>query len=345
MTEPIRCTVCGTESEADARFCRSCGASLAEVPRKEERRKVVTVVFSDVVESTRMSEELDPESLRRMMSRYFEEMAAVLERHGGVVEKYIGDAIMAVFGVPRANEDDALRAVRAAAGMRDALARLNDELERTYGATISTRTGVNTGEVVAGDPGLGHAFVLGSAVNIAARLQQHAGTGEILIGEVTHRLVHDAVVATEVGPLTVKGPKQPIYAWRLEAVTPGAAAGWTRRNDSPLVGREDELGQLEALFRRVTEAGACELVTVVGPAGTGKSRLTAELLSRVAREASALTGGCLPYGDGITFWPVAEVLREAAGIAERESPTDAKSKLAELVRGAEDSALLEERLG
>lgn len=340
------CTACGTENAPDSRFCRSCGTPLAvEAPPEEETRKVVTVLFSDVIGSTQLSEELDPESLRRMMARYFAEMQSVLERHGGVVEKFIGDAVMAVFGVPRANEDDALRAVRAAAEMREALGRLNGELERAWGTAISTRTGVNTGEVVAGDPARGQSFVLGAAVNMAARLEQNAQPGEILIGEVTYRLVQEAIVAEEVGPLTVKGAREPISAWRLEAITP-RAPGWTRRLDSPLVGRERELDQLEAILERAGAGRSCELVTVMGPAGAGKSRLTAEFVAGAAERAAVLTGHCLPYGEGITFWPVAEVLREAGGIGEREeSPAEARRKLAQLVPAGDDASIIADRLG
>src|SRR5688500_11794395 len=158
-----------------------------------EARKTVTVVFSDVTGSTSLGEQLDPEALRRVMERYFEEMRTVLERHGGTVEKFIGDAVMAVFGIPELHEDDALRAIRAAAEMREALAALNGELERERGVVLAVRTGVNTGEVVAGDPAGGQFYATGDAVNVAARLEQAAAPGEILLGEQTRRLVRDAV--------------------------------------------------------------------------------------------------------------------------------------------------------
>ena len=170
-----------------------------------EVRKTVTVLFCDITGSTSLGEQLDPESLRSLMSRFFEEMQAVLERHGGTVEKYIGDAVMAVFGIPAVHEDDALRAVRAAAEMRDALASLNKELERDRGVTIASRIGVNTGDVVAGDAAARQSLVTGDAVNVAARLEQAAAPGEILIGAPTMSLVRDAVVAEPVEPLTLKG--------------------------------------------------------------------------------------------------------------------------------------------
>jgi len=308
----------------------------------EQSRRVVTVLFSDIAGSTQLAQELDPESVRLMMSRYFEEMQSALERHGGVVDKFIGDAVMAVFGVPRANEDDALRGVRAAVELRDALDRLNEEFQRSWGVTVAIRTGVNTGEVVAGDPGRS-SFVLGDAVNMAARLEQNAQAGEILIGEATYRLVRAAVVAEAVGPLAVKGSAEPIQAWRLLEVVPGAS-GWTRRLDSPLVGCERELGDLEAIFERTTAAATCEIVTLMGPAGAGKSRLTAEFLSTVGSRATAVRGHCLSYGEGITFWPIAEVLRDAAGIGEGDSLAEAARKISELLPPGANAPLISDRL-
>jgi len=216
-------------------------------------RKVVSVVFADVIESTRLGESLDPESLRSLMSRYFDEMRTVLERHGGVVEKFIGDAVMAVFGVPRVHEDDALRAVRAAAEMRERLQRLNDEFERAWGARVAARIGVNTGEVVADDPARRGSFVAGDAVNTAARLEQSAQADEILIGDPTYRLVREAVVAEDAGPIIAKGKADPLPAWRLLEVR-DAAIGWSRRLDSPLVGRERELALPDETLRPAAEA-------------------------------------------------------------------------------------------
>ena len=212
-----------------------------------ESRRTVTVVFTDVTGSTGLGENLDPEAVRQVMARYFETAGAVLERHGGTVEKFIGDAVMAVFGVPRLHEDDALRAVRAAVEMRERLALLNDELERSWGVRLGTRTGVNTGEVVAGDHAGGQALVTGDAVNVAARLEQLANTGEILIGEATRRLTADAVAVEPVEPLEARGKSQPVVAWRLLGV-PGTDA-YRRRLDTPLVGRRDELAQLRARLR------------------------------------------------------------------------------------------------
>ncbi len=342
-TKPT-CATCGSESEPDARFCRSCGSPLlAEEPPAGEARKVVTVVFTDVADSTALSQRLDPESLRHLMSRYFEEMRTVLVRHGGTVEKFIGDAVVAVFGIPRLHEDDGLRAVRAAIEMQEALAALNEEFQRSFGTTLSTRTGVNTGEVLAGDPSHGQSFVLGDAANVAARLEQAAEPGEILIGQATHRLVREAVAVEEVGPLDLKGVARPVTAWRVLRVVPDAT-GWARRLDSALIGREQELELLVSRFDRTMETGACELVTLMGAAGVGKSRLGNELLSRLGDRATVIEGRCLPYGEGITFWPVTTVLRDAAGIIDRDPPDVARRKLSSLLTGADDAALIGDRL-
>jgi class 3 adenylate cyclase len=274
-----------------------------------EVRKTVTVLFADVVASTELGERLDPEAVRQVVSRYFAEMAQVIERHGGTVEKFIGDEVMAVFGVPAIHEDDALRAVRAAAAMRNRLEGLNDELEERSGARLEIRIGVNTGEVVAGDPSTGHAFVTGSMVNLAKRIEQAAKPGEILLGDETSRLVRHAVVTTLVGPVTVKGKHDAIVVWRLDEVDASSEA-FPRRLDAPLVGRAVELDALRAAYARAIETRRPQLATVLGPAGIGKSRLVWELLEEVAGEAEVRVGRCLPYGEGITFWPVREVLPE-----------------------------------
>ncbi len=302
----------------------------------------MTMVFSDLSGSTVLGERLDPESLRRVMSRYFDEMRSVLERHGGAVEKFVGDAILAVFGIPELHEDDALRAVRAAAEMRAAQATLNEELANKWGVRLGVRTGVNTGEVIAGDPAQGQSFATGDAVNVAARLEQAASVGEVLIGRETLRLVRDAVIVEEVGPLELKGKSEPVAAWRLVGVVE-RAAGVSRRLDSPLVGRERELTVLQEAFAGARESASCELVTVIGSAGAGKSRLAAELRRRVEVEAAVLEGRCLSYGDGITFWPVAEMVKLAADIREDDEPSAAREKIAGLL-AADDRGLVAERV-
>ena len=270
-------------------------------------RKTVTLVFCDVADSTPLGERLDPESLRAVWSSYHETAREVLERHGGTIEKFVGDAVMAAFGIPVVHEDDALRAVRAAVELREALAALNDRLDAAYGIRIEVRTGVNTGEVIAGDPEQGQAFATGDAVNVAQRLEAAAGGGEILVGDTTIRLVRDAVVADPMEPL---GAERKVGAGRglaLHDVLPGAA-GVTRRLDTPLVGRVVELARLRSAVDQVVLERSCRVVTVLGDAGVGKSRLAAELVTSLGEDAQVLEGRCLPYGNGITYWPLVEIV-------------------------------------
>jgi class 3 adenylate cyclase/tetratricopeptide (TPR) repeat protein len=290
----------------------------------------VTVVFADVADSTALGEELDSEPLRRVLSRYFDTVSRVLQRHGGTVEKFIGDAVMAVFGVPAVHEDDALRAVRAAVEMRHAVETLSDELEAERGVRIELRTGVNTGEVVAGDAAAGQLLVTGDAVNVAARLEQAAAPGEILLGEATRRLVRDGVRVEPVGSLALKGKADEVLSWRVLDVLEGAPA-FARHFDSPLIGRELELAQLRQAFERAVEEKTIYLFTLLGAAGIGKSRLVAELVSTVSESATVVSGRCLSYGDGITFWPLAEIVRELTG-----DGVDPRSAIVELV--ADDDA-------
>jgi class 3 adenylate cyclase/tetratricopeptide (TPR) repeat protein len=299
------CASCGQDNPEGFRFCGNCGAALEQAAPQREVRKTVTIVFSDVADSTALGERLDPEAARRLMHRYYDAMRAAVDRHGGRIEKFIGDAVMAVFGIPTLHEDDALRAVRAAAEMREALSGLNDELERDFGVRIDARTGVNTGEVVAGE---GQTLAIGDAVNTAARLEQAAAPGEILLGDSTFRLVRDAVRAEAVPPVTAKGKSNPVTAHRLLEVIAGAEA-FMRRLDAPMIGRESELSQLSQAFERAVRERTPYLFTILGSAGIGKSRLVREFLDRADRNASILLGRCLPYGEGITYWPLVEVLR------------------------------------
>jgi class 3 adenylate cyclase/tetratricopeptide (TPR) repeat protein len=337
----LTCPSCGEENPDRAKFCLNCGAPLGETrSTTREVRKIVTVVFSDVTGSTAMGESLDPESLRSVMSRYFDRMRTALERHGGTVEKFIGDAVMAVFGIPQVHEDDALRAVRAAAEMREALAELNKELERDHGVTIATRTGVNTGEVVAGTGG--QTIATGDAVNVAARLEQAAKPGEILIGEDTLRLVRDAVDAEQVEPLDLKGKSEPVVAYRLGHVTAGAA-GHARRMDSPMIGRDREATLLRQAFDRAINDRACQMFTVLGPPGVGKSRLVEEFAGSVG-SSTVLRGRCLPYGEGITYFPILEMVKEAAGLADFDAPEVVETKICSVLEGDENQALVCQRV-
>ncbi|CAN5772871.1 AAA family ATPase [soil metagenome] len=328
----MQCPACGTQNQPEARFCHSCGSRLEAVAAERETRKTVTVIFCDVARSTELGERLDPEALRRVMKRYFDAMRTVLERHGGTVEKFIGDAVMAVFGVPQLHEDDALRAVRAADEMRNALARLNDELGTEIGVTISARIGVNTGPVVTVQAGQG--LVTGDAVNVAARLEQAAEPGTILLGQSTYRLVRDAVAVEPVDDLNVKGKSEPLAAVRLLSVTPLAEAH-ARRLDSPMVGRQSELAVLRQSYERAVSQRTCQLFTLLGSAGVGKSRLVAEFLAGLSDETSVVRGRCLPYGEGITYWPIADAIRQVAGITQQDSRTEAQVKLGKLISGPE----------
>jgi predicted ATPase/class 3 adenylate cyclase len=310
-----------------------------------EVRKTVTVVFCDVSGSTSMGERLDPESLRRVMTRYFEEMRSVLEAHGGTVEKFIGDAVMAIFGVPAVHEDDALRAVRAATEMSERLEELNKELERDLGVTIQARIGVNTGEVMAGtgDAARGESLVTGDAVNVAARLEQAAEPGQVLIGDPTLRLVRDAVVVEPVGPVAAKGKADPVPAHALIEVLPGAE-GVARHLEAPIVGRAQELGSLREALDRARREGTALLVTVIGPPGVGKSRLVEEFVSLHADDAFVAHGRCLSYGDGITYWPVVEILTAVSGIADLDGPEEIRGKIGGLLGGSPDATVVVERL-
>jgi tetratricopeptide (TPR) repeat protein len=270
------------------------------------------------------------------MERYFDTVRYVLERHGGTVEKFIGDAVMAVFGIPALHEDDALRACRAAIEMRDELDHLNTELEPNWGVSIAVRTGLNTGDVLAGDPSRGQTLVTGDAVNVAARLEQAAGPGAILLGDRTYQLAGDSVRAERLDPLAVKGKSEPLHAWRLIELLPDVPA-FTRPIATPFVGRTEELAALEQAFQTAVRDRVCTLATVVGPPGIGKSRLARELIASVASKARVVVGRCLPYGDGITYWPLAEIVRQIAG-------TDLDQGLAEVVAESDRAPLVVARI-
>ena len=285
------CTKCGFVSQEALRFCPQCGAERVAAAASREQRTTVTVLFCDLTGSTALGETLDPERLRAVLARYFEQMKAIVERHGGSVEKFIGDAVMAVFGVPARHEDDALRAVRAAIEMRDAIPELG----------LQGRIGVMTGEVVTGTA---ERLATGDPVNVAARLEAAAEPGEVLIGQPTLALVADAVDVGPVQLLALKGKAEPVPAYRLVGVHDAPE----RRHAARFVGRERELETVRDAWQRVQAEQHCELLTIIGDAGVGKSRLVAEALASV--EATIVRGRCLPYGEGITYWPVVEVLKQ-----------------------------------
>jgi predicted ATPase/class 3 adenylate cyclase len=333
----------GQELETDFELRERGSAHVLVAARAEpitrEVRKTVTVLFADLVESTQLGHELEPEALSLLMSRYFERMEAAVVRHGGIVEKFIGDAVMAIFGVPVLHEDDPLRAVRAACEMRESLTALDEEFERVWGVHLRGRIGVNTGEVMAGDHVQGHLIVTGRAVTLAKRLEEAAETGEIMISEATHRLVRDAVAADPVSGREVKGGEtlDGFVVREVQPHTPGRA----RRFDTPLVDREEEFAALLGAFQRVTEKRECHLLTLLGDAGVGKSRLVQEFATEVAADALVVYGRCLSYGDGITYWPLAEVVRDVvrSRVADAEP---SQATIAAILEGDEKAALAAE---
>jgi class 3 adenylate cyclase/tetratricopeptide (TPR) repeat protein len=321
------CPYCGRRTGEDANFCPACGRPL-RVAR--ETRKTATVVFCDLAGSTEVGERLDPEVFHRVMSRFYEVAQRVLRGHGGTVGPLEGDGCMTVFGIPVANEDDAMRAVRATVELRDALRDLETELDRDFGVRLHARTGVNTGEVVDGGAGLGQPYTAGDTVNVAARLEQAAQPGEILLGEATLRLVRDAVEVEGVAPLVLKGKSNLVPAFRLLGVVPGAPG--RRRPEVPLVGRSQELALLHLAFARAVRERSCHLVTVLGAAGVGKTRLADELAAAVGDRATVLRGRCLSYGAGvITYYPITRMISEAAGIATTTESDVVVERLAALV--------------
>jgi class 3 adenylate cyclase len=291
------CPSCGQENPKGFRFCGLCAAPLP-AEGAAGVRKTVTILFCDLVGSTSMGDRSDPELLREAMGRYHAELRTILERHGGTVEKFIGDAAMAVFGIPQVHEDDALRAVRAADEIRHAVGRLN----------LQARIGINTGEVFAGK---GETLVTGDAVNVAARLEQAAQSGQVLIGETTERLVRDGIRAEPVEPLVLKGKAEPVPAYRLVELLPGIPA-FSRPIDAPFVGRDRELETLKRALARAVDEWSPQLTTILGPPGIGKSRLARELIHQ--SDARILVGRCLSYGQGITYWPLAEIVSEVGDL-------------------------------
>jgi class 3 adenylate cyclase/tetratricopeptide (TPR) repeat protein len=294
------CDRCGNESPSGFRFCGACGAPLPQPVVRPDARKVVTALFCDIAGSTELGAELDPEALHSVLTRYFEAISATIERHGGTVQKFAGDAVLAVFGIPRVHEDDALRAVRAADEINERVPLVAEEI----GVPLRFRTGLNTGLVLTDE---GRTLAMGDAVNVAARLEQAAQPGEILLGSETLRLVRDAVEVETLEPLTLKGKSEPVPAFRLLCVDP-VAPGHARRPDVTLVDREDELRLLREAWERTLGEPGCHLFTLLGAAGVGKSRLVDQLLAEVGRAATTLRGRCLHYGEGITFWPIVEAL-------------------------------------
>jgi class 3 adenylate cyclase/tetratricopeptide (TPR) repeat protein len=333
---PPICSVCGQENPEGARFCNNCAAPLgAEHETAREERKVVTVFFADLVGFTGRAEQLDPEDVRGMLSPYYARLRSEIERFGGTVEKFIGDAVMAVFGAPTAHEDDPERAVRAALAVREAIQELN---EADPSLDLHVRIAVNTGEAVVAlgaRPTEGEAMVAGDVVNTAARLQTAAPVDGILVGEATYRATERTIEYTESDPVAAKGKSEPIPVWEAQAARARYGVDVQQRGGAPLVGREPELQLLSDALQRACRERAPQLLTVIGVPGIGKSRLVWELAQAVDANPDLIAfwrqGRSLPYGEGVAFWALAEMVKGQAGILETDSAEVAETKLRETV--------------
>lgn len=329
------CPSCGHENRPEARFCDACGSRLGAQPSRpvREERKTVTVLFADLVGFTSRAEQLDPEDVRRLLQPYYAQLRHELERHGGTVEKFIGDAVMALFGAPVAHEDDPERAVRAALAIRDALGE--------EGSPLQVRIAVNTGEALVAlgaRPTEGEGMASGDVVNTAARMQSAAPVNGILVGESTYRATNHVIVYQEADPIQAKGKTEPVPAWEAVAARSRLGLDVEQRPRTPLVGRERELASLTDALERARREHEPQLVTLVGVPGIGKSRLVAELYQVVDRDPDIILwrqGRSLPYGDGLSYWALAEIVKAQAGIAENDAEEAASAKL----RAAIESAL------
>jgi class 3 adenylate cyclase/tetratricopeptide (TPR) repeat protein len=322
------CGKCGEENPERARFCLGCGTALAERPAHTEERKRVSILFCDLVGSTARAEQLDPEDVRAMLTPYYARLRGELERFGGTVEKFIGDAVMCVFGAPVAHEDDPERAVRGALAIRDAIAELN---EADPWLDLRIRVGVNTGEalvVVNARASEGEGMVAGDVVNTAARLQSNAPVNSILVGAETYAATSAVIEYRAAEPISAKGKAEPVPVWEVVGTRERPAVPGAR---GPLVGRMREIVGLAATWESVLSDSVPRLVTVVGPAGIGKSRLLAELIERTRETGIVHYGRCLPYGEGITYWPIAEMLKDAAGIDRSDTAEAASARLGALI--------------
>jgi class 3 adenylate cyclase len=326
------CPSCGRDVPGEFSFCPFCGAPLAETaptPALEER-KVVSVLFCDLVGFTAASERVDPEDVRARLRPYHERLRLEIERYGGTVEKFVGDAVMAVFGAPVAHEDDAERAVRAGLRILEAIEELN---EQDAGLSLQVRVGINTGEAVvalAARPELGEGFVTGDVVNTASRLQAAAPVNGVAVSEQTYRATERVFDFEVLEPVTVKGKAEPLSIWRPLQARARFGSDVIRTHTTPLVGRELERALLVGTFERAATQRSCQLVSVVGEPGVGKSRLCGELFGYIEERPGLVRwrqGRCLPYGEGIAFWALGEVVKAEAGILESDSPEEAAAKL------------------
>ena len=326
------CPSCGKELQGEFAFCPFCGAALSEQPAStlQEERKVVTVLFCDLVGFTAASEQADPEDVRARIRPYHARLRQEIERHEGTVEKFIGDAVMAVFGAPVAHEDDAERAVRAGLRVLEAIEELN---EHDPALSLRVRIGINTGEAVVAlgaRPEEGEGIVTGDVVNTASRLQGAAPVNGVAVSEQTYRATERIFDYEELEPVQVKGKAEPLALYR--PLTPRARFGSevTRAHTTPLVGRELEKPLVIGTFERSAQQRSCQFVTIVGEPGVGKSRLCSELFAYID-DRPGLTrwrqGRCLPYGEGIAFWALGEIVKAECGILESDSPQEVEAKL------------------
>ena len=327
----LTCANCGRENSADARFCGNCGSPLGDAAGStREERKVITVLFADLVGFTTRSEQLDPEDVRATLTPYFGRLREELERRGGTVEKFIGDAVMAVFGAPTAHEDDPERAVRAALAIRDAMAEMN---EQDPDFDLHVRVGVNTGEALVSlgvRPQQGEGMAAGDVVNTAARLQTAAPVDGILVGETTYRATERAIEYRGAEAIEAKGKSEPVTAWEVLEARSSYGVDITRRVDTSLVGRERELAMLRDALDRARHQDEPQLVTLVGEPGIGKSRLVHELSVHIEEMPDLIAwrqGRCLPYGDGVSYWALGEMVKAEAGILETDPDGEASDKL------------------
>ena len=321
------CSNCATENPDIARFCLACGSALTAPEPEEEERKIVTALFTDIVGSTARAETLDPEDVRAMLAPYYARLRGELERFGGTVEKFIGDAVVALFGAPVAHEDDPERAVRAALAIRSAVAALNEEQEWL---DLHIRTAVHTGEalvVVGARTTEGEGMAAGDVMNTAARLQGAAPVDGVAVGELTYRATSHLFEYEIAEPIQAKGKSEPVPVWIVlgEKAAPKRPEPWHR-----LAGRDEEMEHLTDAWTSAAE-GKPWLVTLLGPPGIGKSRLLVELSHRVGPEVPVHWGRCLSYGEGITYWPVTEIVKDAAGVLSDDGPTDVGRKLGALL--------------
>src|SRR5580765_7817283 len=324
------CPECGTENPADARFCTACGTKLdAARAEPREERKVVSVLFADLVGFTPRAEQLDPEDVRATLSPYYSRLRSELERHGGTVEKFIGDAVMAVFGAPVAHEDDPERAVRAGLAIRDSI---------VEDGRLQVRVAVTTGEALVtldAAPVEGEGMVAGDVVNTAARLQSAAPVNGVLVDETTYRATRQRIAYSEAEPVSAKGKAEPVVVWEASEARSRLGVD-VAQGGAELVGRQRELQFLTSALTRAREERSTQLVTLVGVPGIGKSRLVYELSLVVDAEEELIfwrQGRSLPYGDGVTYWALAEMAKAHAGILDSDAPADAERKLEETIAG------------